>query len=146
MRLYGVSYWTTVPEAHHDDSVGQTQRLLDIVRDEDHCLPERALDADQFVLQVGAGDGVDGAERFVHQHHFGIGRHGTCDANPLLLPAGELPRIALPVLVRRQHRPGRAARRCAREFVRASQPSSFGTTAMFCATVICGKSPTCWMT
>ena len=44
-----------------------------------------------------AGDRVDRAERLVHQDHGRVGRQAAGHADPLLLPAGELARVAVAV-------------------------------------------------
>ncbi len=71
----------------------------------------------------------------------GLGGERARDADPLLLPAGELVRQSV---VRRS--PGRAENTVSSSRTRASmravsQPSSRGTVAMFSATVRCGNSP-----
>ena len=53
-------------------------------------LSQFALDAEQFVLQLGPHDGVDGAERLVHQQDVRVGGQTAGHADALLLPAGEL--------------------------------------------------------
>ena len=76
----------------------------------------------------------------------GSRRERARDADALRLAAGELARIAIAVAAgvesdqRQQLVDARGDR------ARASQPSSAGTTAMFSATVRCGKSPTAWIT
>ena len=48
-------------------------------------LPNSALQAKEFVLQLLANDWVDGAEGFVHQHDGRVGRKCARDADALLL-------------------------------------------------------------
>ena len=76
--------------------------------DEHDGLAELGLQPEELVLQLGAHDRVDRAERLVHQHHRRVGGQRPGDADPLLLAAGQLRRVALgerwPA-----DRPGRAA-------------------------------------
>jgi hypothetical protein len=65
------------------------------VGDEDDGLVQLLLEAEQLVLELGPDDGVDRAERLVHQQHRRIGGERTCDTDALLLAAGELVRVAL---------------------------------------------------
>ena len=58
------------------------------------------LDVEHLILQVGAGDGIDRAEGFVHQEERRIGRHGAGDADALLLATRELARPPLAILGR----------------------------------------------
>jgi hypothetical protein len=81
------------------DPVAHLYRLVYVVGDEDDGFLDLPLDAQKLVLQAVARDGVHRPERLVHKHDRGIGRHRPCDAHPLLLAAGELGRVAVPVLL-----------------------------------------------
>jgi hypothetical protein len=70
------------------------------VGDEDDRLLDLLLQAQELVLQAVAGNGVDRAERLVHQHHVGVGAHRACDTDPLTLTAGQLLGVAVAVLAR----------------------------------------------
>ena len=59
-------------------------------------------DLQELALQMGAGYGVDGAERLVHQHHRRIGGKRARDADALPLSAGERARKAV-AISRRVH-------------------------------------------
>ncbi|MBM7801236.1 hypothetical protein JOE58_000487 [Curtobacterium luteum] len=81
---------------------------------EDHRLAEFALQADQFVLQVVADEGVDGAERLVHEQDVRVDREPTRHADALLLATGELRGVAVrerPVEADRVHELERALAR-----------------------------------
>jgi hypothetical protein len=67
------------------------------VSDEHDRLAQLALDVQQLILQVCAGDRVDRAERLVHQHDRRVGRQGARQAHALLLAARELARVALAI-------------------------------------------------
>jgi hypothetical protein len=125
-----------------DDLVAQQERLVDVVRDEDDGLVEVALQADGLGLQFLADDRVDGAERLVHQQDVGVGGETAGDADALLLPAGELARVA--VGERRSSPRCRAARARAsrlllRRAVQAGTVATLSTTlkweqSAFCST------------
>jgi hypothetical protein len=84
------------------DVIAHLDGLVDVVRHEHDGLAQRLLQAKEFVLQLGAGDGIDGAERLVHQHDRRIGRECARHADALALPTGELGRVPLRVLARRE--------------------------------------------
>ena len=129
----------------HRDLVAELDRLVDVVGDEDDRLAQLALQAQELVLQLLAHDRVDGAERLVHQHHRRVGGERAGDADALLLPAGQLRRVALGE-VRSQADPLEQFHAPARAPCFLSTPSSIGTVAMLSTTVRCGNSPACWMT
>ncbi len=60
------------------------------------------VEAEELVLEPRAGDGVDGAERLVHQEDGGIGGQGPGHADPLALAARHLRRIPAAVDVGRE--------------------------------------------
>ena len=76
------------------DAVGELDRLVDVVGDEDDRLAHPALQVEQLVLQAGPHDRVDGAVGLVHQQDRRVGGQRPGHADPLLLPAGELGRVA----------------------------------------------------
>ena len=65
--------------------------------DEDDGLAEAAREGAEFTLKLGAGDGVEGAEGFVHQENWRIGGEGAGDADALALAAGKFARATLRV-------------------------------------------------
>ncbi len=79
----------------HGDAVAHLDRLVDVVGDEENRLADLRLQAQELVLEALAGDRVDGAEGFVHQHHPRVGGKGAGDADTLLLATRELGWIAL---------------------------------------------------
>ena len=54
-------------DVHHDDPVAQLDRLVDVVSDEDDRLAQPFLEAEEFVLQTRAHDGVDRPKGFIHE-------------------------------------------------------------------------------
>ena len=79
------------PEQRHQ--VADLDGLLDVVGDEHDRLVQLGLQGQQLVLQRGADDRVDGAERLVHQQHRRVGGQGPGDPDALLLAAGQLVRV-----------------------------------------------------
>lgn len=81
--------------AEDGDLVAEDERLVDVVRHEHDGLLELALQADHLLLQFVTHDGVDGAERLVHEQDGRVGREGTGHAHALLLPAGQVRGVAV---------------------------------------------------
>ena len=54
-----------------------------------------ALQPQQLLLQFGPHDGIDRAERLVHEQDVGVDRESARDADALLLPARELVRLVV---------------------------------------------------
>ena len=79
----------------HRHPVGEHHRFLLVVRDIDEGDPERPLDAADLVLHLLPQPPVEGAERFVHEHQVRLEHQCAGDGHPLLLPAGELPGLAV---------------------------------------------------
>ena len=127
------------------DAVAHLDRLVDVVGDEEDRLLHLGLEAQELVLEALAVDGVDRAERLVHQHHAGVRGERARDAHPLLLTAGELRRIAVAKLGVEADEADQLVDR-AQPSAALSQPSIAGTVAMFSPIVRCGKRPICWIT
>ena len=80
---------------HDRDRVGHRHRLLLVVRDVDEREPELALDALQLELHLLAELQVECAERLVEQQHLRAVHERARERDALLLPAGQLARLAL---------------------------------------------------
>ena len=65
------------PRSHHDDAVGEVDRLLDRVRDEHHRLVLGGEHLQQQVLHRRAGLRIERAERLVHQQELRLDRVGA---------------------------------------------------------------------
>ena len=76
----------------HDDAVGQVDRLVDVVRDEQDRDPELVAHPQHEVLEVAAGLRVDRGERLVHQQDRRLVGERARDRDALLHAARELPR------------------------------------------------------
>jgi hypothetical protein len=74
------------------DARGEEQRFAKVVGDEDDGLAEAAREGAEFALKLGAGDGIERAEGFVHQENGRVGGEGASDADALALTAGKLVR------------------------------------------------------
>ena len=79
---------------HDDDGVGELERLLLVVRDEDRRHVHLVVEAEQPLAQLLAHAGVERAERLVEQEHLRLGSERTRERHALPLAAGELRRIA----------------------------------------------------
>jgi len=107
-----------------DNARGEEQSFAQIVSDEDDGLAEAAGQGAELALKLGAGDGIERAEGFVHQQNWRIGSESAGNANALTLAAGKLARAAV-----------RKFRRIETDHGRRSHFSSDGTRATFSATV-----------
>ena len=78
------------PAASHDaDAVGEDQSLGHVVGDEDRGEDQAPTQVVERALQPVPGQGVEGPEGLVEEHHAGRGGQGPGHADPLLLAAGE---------------------------------------------------------
>jgi hypothetical protein len=59
------------------------------VRDENDGFAETASEGAEFALKFGAGDGIKGAERLIHEEDGRVSGEGAGDTNALALAAGE---------------------------------------------------------
>ncbi len=128
------------PFAHHDDPIGQSKCLLDVVGYEERRRGELGDDADELALQRGTYDDVDCAEGFVHQQCSRPSGDCARHADPLCLTAGERAGPARSI----RHgieadEPRSSSTRAA--ISRRSHPSSDGTTPTFWATLMLEKRP-----
>ena len=109
-------------------------------------LRDLALEAQELVLQPGAGHGVDRAERLVHQQHRRVGGERAGDADALALPAGELRRVAVAVRAGFEADELEQLVDAGVDPVAAPSRAGRGTVATLAPIVWCGNSPTCWIT
>ena len=80
------------PRAHDVDAVGQEDRLVDVVGDEDHGLAQLAPDVQQPLLHEQAGLRVERAERLVEQQDVAREEHRADERRALAHAARELAR------------------------------------------------------
>ena len=73
---------------HHDDAVGQFQRFVLVVGDEDRGVAGGVMDLAQPAPQFDTHLGIECAKRFVEQQHGRINRHRACQRHALPLAAG----------------------------------------------------------
>ncbi len=100
------------PRRHHRDAVGEEDRLGDRVGDEGDGLAGLHPDFLDQQVHLVAGEGVERAERLVHQQHRRIDGKAADDRGALLHAARQFARDTCSRS--RQGRPGRAVCRCAR--------------------------------
>ena len=80
---------------HHDDAVGERQRLVLVVRDVDGRATELGVDAPNLGARFDPQLRVQVRQRLVHQDQRRLDHDRACDRDALLLAAGELPRQLL---------------------------------------------------
>ena len=83
---------------HHPDPVGDGERLLLVVGDEEGGGADLELDPADLVAQLGADLGVEGRQRLVEQQHGRLDGQGPGQRHALLLAAGQLAGVAVRVL------------------------------------------------
>ena len=131
--------------AEDRDPVAHRDRLVDVVGDEDHRLRDLAVQPAQLLLQPGARDRVERAERLVHQQHRRVGGERAGEPDALALAARELRRVALRVRLLEPDELEQLRRPLADPLPSASRAAA-ARCAMFSPIVMCGKRPTCWIT
>src|SRR6266436_4972307 len=90
-RLLSMTYDAARAGAHHHDLGRKKHRLRNRMGDEDHRLARLLPEPDQMLVQMVAGDLVQGAEGLVHQKHLRLEAKGTRDRYALLHSARKLP-------------------------------------------------------
>ena len=80
------------PGGHRVDAIGEQDGLVDVVGDEDHGRAALVPDAHQLVLQGGARERVQRAERLVHQQHLRVHGQAARHRHALAHAAGQLAR------------------------------------------------------
>ena len=70
--------------AHHQHAVAHDQRLVDGMRDEDHCFARLAPDPEQLLLQHRLVLLVEGGERLVHEQDARLENERGPNGHPLL--------------------------------------------------------------
>ena len=83
--------------AHHPDPVGDGERLLLVVRDEQCRRADIELYAADLVAQRRAHLGVEGRQRLVQQQHPRLDRECPSQRDTLLLAAGQLAGVLVPM-------------------------------------------------
>lgn len=78
------------PRLHHHDAVAEKYRLIDIVSHHDDGYPLLLPDAQQFLLQVSARNGVESAKRLVEQQNRRLCDQRTGDGRALRVRNGFL--------------------------------------------------------
>ena len=80
---------------HDNDLVREVNRLVYVMRYHDGGHAGLLPDAQDFVLHIHAGEGVECAERLVEQQHLGPADKGACERGALAHAARKLMRIGL---------------------------------------------------
>ena len=92
-RNFDRSFDSSRSRRHDHDSVAHVNRLVDIVRYQEHCGPARLPKTKHFVLHSHPGESVQRPQRFVQKKNPGMidQRAGKC--GPLRHSAGKMMRI-----------------------------------------------------
>src|ERR1700730_374637 len=77
----------------HGHPIGEIDRLIDVVGDKENAEIAGCPEIEQELLQIEAREGIQRAERLVHQQKPGIGRKRARNRYALLHSAGQLPGI-----------------------------------------------------
>ena len=72
-----------------DNAGGEEKSFPQIVGDEHDGLAEAASESTKFALQFGPGNGIERAERLVHQQNGRIGGEGAGHPDALTLASGQ---------------------------------------------------------
>ena len=131
--------WRTGPAPallQHRDPVAHLDRLVDVVGDEEDRLADLASAGAATRPGALPDDRVDRAEGLVHQQHGRVGGQGPGHANPLLLAAGELRRVAVGEVCGRARRDREARSTRARNAIAA--PSRAAAAPWRCWPRWCG--------
>ena len=76
------------------DARGEQKGFANVVGDENDGFVEAAGEGAEFALKFGACDGIERAERLVHEKDGRVGGESACDADALALSTGEFSGIA----------------------------------------------------
>src|SRR5438132_4099218 len=108
------------PRAHDDHAVGQLDGLRDAVGDEEHGLPALHPQPLKIDPELVPRQGIERAQRLVHQDERGIVHQGAAERRPLLHAARQLVRQP-PLEVGEPHRREQAA--CPLQVVSGAEPA-----------------------
>ncbi len=78
-----------LPCPHDQDSVGERDRLVDIVGDQQHRRPVPGDQLPDELVHLDPGQCVEGGERLVEQQQFRLADQRPGEGDPLRLPTGE---------------------------------------------------------
>ena len=86
------------PGGHDDHPLGQQNRLVHVMGDEEAGFLLLLPGFQQLGLELGPGLGIQGAEGLVHEQHLGIVGVGPGDGHPLLHAAGVATQLLVPYI------------------------------------------------
>ena len=81
------------PIGHHQDAVGQEDRLRNRVRDQDHRFPDLLPEPQQLDIELISRQRIERGKRLVEQQHLRLPNERLSQRGPLAHPAGQLMRI-----------------------------------------------------
>jgi hypothetical protein len=83
------------PRRHDEDPVGEEDRLVQVVRDEEHRLTPIFPQPKKLELQADFRLGIERAERLIHQHDLRVLREQRRELAALAHTAGKLARVVV---------------------------------------------------
>ena len=93
--LFGGSDLNQYPVFHDGNAITQADGFVKIVGNEKRCFVHHGGELKKLILQLTPNQGVQSAERFVHQQNIGVGGQGPGQAHTLLHTTGEFIRITM---------------------------------------------------
>ena len=142
----GVSSAASAPSARTPTAAAHRERLPHVVGHDQDGLAHLFLDPPELLVHLAPGHRIERAERLVHQQDRRIRGQRARHADSLPLAARQLVRAAGREIAIRPGRSAPAAPAPARSTFASSHPRRRGTTAMFSAMLMCGKSAISWRT
>ena len=100
VHVHGLADLHDPAVAHQREPVGQSQRLLLVVRDEDRRGTGVAQDQLDLPPEIGAQGRIEAREGLVEKHDLGLGRKGTRQRDTLALATGQLVRVAVGLVLK----------------------------------------------
>ena len=67
----------------HHDPIGEKHRFIHVMGDHDSRECVLIANLHELLLQIAAGQGIEGSKRFIQQEQFGLDRQRTGDGHPL---------------------------------------------------------------
>src|SRR3546814_10087466 len=99
LEVLGGSDLAHAPLVHQYQPVGDRQRLLLVVGDEDRGQPEALLERAYLVPDVAPELCIEVRQRLIEEKNVGVDDQGACQRDALLLATGQLARQAIGEMV-----------------------------------------------
>jgi hypothetical protein len=93
-KIRGRGEGDEAPGVKEGDPPAEKESFANVVGNEDDRFVEAASEGAEFPLKFGTSDGIEGAERLVHEKDGRVGSKCAGDADALALAAGKLAGVA----------------------------------------------------